>query len=97
MNYKVSTANSIRYIGFEALDSAINWAVHHGNAVVYDCVNECIIATTHKADGAVYINRLINGRMMQANATLLRQRELGNIPLLKGDTSLEMMGWQDIS
>lgn len=97
MNYKVSTANSIRYIGFEALDSAINWAVNHGNAVVYDCVNDCIIATTHKVDGDVYINRLINGRMMQVNALELRQRELGNIPLLKGDTSLEMMGWKDIS
>ena len=96
MNYKVSTVNSIRYIGYDSLDNAINWAANHGNAIVYDCVNECIIATTHKVDGDVYINRLFNGRMMQANALELRQRELGNMPLLKGDTALEMLGWKHL-
>lgn len=97
MNYKVSTVNSAKYTGYVALDSAINSAVSHGNAIVYDCINNCIIAVTHKIDGEVYINRLFSDRMMQVNALELRQREYGNMPLLKGDTTLEVMGWKDIS
>ena len=97
MNYSVRTAMSIRDLGFISLDSAMQWATNHGNAIVWDCINGCMIAATHKIDGEVYINRLFNGRMLQVNALELRQRELGNMPLLKGDTTLEMMGWKDIS
>ena len=97
MNYSVRTVNSIRELKFASLDSAMNWATNHGNSIVYDCTNNSMIAATHKVDGEVYITRLFNGRMLQVNALDLRQRELGNIPLLKGDTALEMMGWRDIS
>ena len=97
MNYSVRTVNSIRECKFECLDNAINWATHHGNAIVYDLITQRMIAATHKINGEVFINRLFNGQMMHANALELRQRELGNMPLLKGDTALEMLGWQYIS
>jgi len=97
MNYSVRTVNSIRELKFASLDSAMNWATNHGNSIVYDCTTNSMIAATHKVDGEVYITRLFNGRMLQVNAMLARQRELGNIPRLKGDTTLEQLGWQDIS
>jgi hypothetical protein len=97
MNYSVRTVNSIRESKFTSLDAAMNWATNHGNSIVYDCINNSMIAATHKVDGEVYITRLFNGRMLQVNAMLARQRELGNVPRLKGDTTLEQLGWQDIS
>ncbi len=97
MHYKVSKANGADHTGYVSLDSAINSAVSLRNAVIIDCTNNCIIAVTHDVWGEVYINRLFNDRLMQVNAMELRQREYGNMPLLKGDTTLEMLGWKDIS
>ena len=97
MTYIVRTGDYSLESKFELLDNAINCAVRCGNAIVCDCITQSMIAATHKINGEVFINRLFNGRMMHANALELRQRELGNMPLLKGDTSLEMLGWKDIS
>lgn len=96
MSFIVKAPNE-RAIVFVNLASAIDSAYRLGQATVWDVEAQSICATTHTDGDQVYLTRPFNGQLMQVNVALLHAREKGNVPLLKGDTTLEQMGWEVVA
>jgi len=96
MSFVVKAPNQ-RAIVFVNLARAIDSACRMEQAAVWDVEAQSIAATTHTEGDQVYLTRPINGQLMQVNVALWHAREKGNVPLLKGDTALEQMGWEVVS